>query len=92
MGIELISSRKMVPPSAISNKPGLFSAPVKLPFIVPNRILSIKASGMAAQFCAMKGFSARLLALCSDWANNSFPVPVSPYIKTGELPLAIFFG
>ena len=45
-----ISSRKIVPPSASSTRPGFcFSAPVKAPFSWPNSSLSSSVSGMAAQ-------------------------------------------
>ena len=53
---EFISSKYSVPPSATSKSPALSMAPVKLPFTEPNSVLSIKLSGMAAQFWIMKGF------------------------------------
>ncbi|MPM84266.1 hypothetical protein SDC9_131337 [bioreactor metagenome] len=56
--MELISSRNMVPPLAISNNPALSSAPVNEPFVAPNIILSKSVSGIAAQFCETKGFEA----------------------------------
>ena len=48
--MELISSKKIVPPSAVSNNPGLSTAPVKAPLAVPKNILSRRFSGIAAQF------------------------------------------
>jgi len=48
--ISAISSRKMVPPSASSTRPGFcFRAPVNAPFSWPNNSLSSRVSGMAAQ-------------------------------------------
>ena len=53
----LISSRKKVPPFAISNNPCLMeSAPVKAPFSYPKSSLSSRLSGIAAQLRAMKCF------------------------------------
>ena len=57
-GISPISSRKMVPPSASSNRPSRRSAaPVKAPFSWPNSSLSSSVSGSAAQLTAMNGFA-----------------------------------
>ena len=57
-----ISSNKMVPPLAISNKPALFAtAPVNDPFICPNSSLSSKVSGTALQLTATKGIGLRAL-------------------------------
>src|SRR5207253_1310749 len=54
------SSRKMVPPSASSNRPSRRSAaPVNAPFSWPNSSLSSRVSGMAAQFTAMNGLARR---------------------------------
>ena len=77
-GMELISSRNSVPPSASSNNPLFSTAPVKAPFEVPNKILSRSVSGSAAQFWAINGLSLLSPALWIDWANTSLPVPVSP--------------
>ncbi len=55
----MISSNNKVPPFASSNKPDLSIAPVKAPRFVPNSRLSIKVSGIAAQFCEIKGFVER---------------------------------
>ncbi|OPZ48559.1 MAG: hypothetical protein BWY92_01550 [Firmicutes bacterium ADurb.BinA052] len=50
------SSRNIVPPSAISNLPGLrFRAPENAPSSYPNSSLSIRFSGRAAQFTGTKG-------------------------------------
>ena len=81
--MEFISSRNNVPPLANSNRPCLSSAPVNPPFTVPNSIPSNRFAGKAAQFWAIKGLFFLLLALCIACTNNSFPVPVSPYINTG---------
>ena len=45
-----ISSKKIVPPSAVSKSPGLSTAPVNAPLAVPKNILSRRFSGIAAQF------------------------------------------
>jgi hypothetical protein len=78
IGIELISSRNNVPFSACSKTPCEFWAPVNEPLTVPNRMLSSKDSGTAAQLIATKGWSAHGLLLWMLCANSSFPVPVSP--------------
>src|SRR5712691_10736603 len=58
--ISVISSRKIVPPSASSKKPAFRScAPVKAPFSCPNSSLSMSVSGIAEQFTATKGPLAR---------------------------------
>src|SRR5690606_11973777 len=49
----------------------------------PNGSLSINDSGIAAQFSATNGLSARSLAACMARANASFPAPVGPRIITG---------
>ena len=89
LNLEFISSKNIVPPLATSNMPALFSAPVKLPFVVPNRILSNSVEGIAAQFCDTNFLFFRLLAVCKDCATNSFPVPDSPQINTEESVFAI---
>ena len=59
-GISVTSSRKSVPPSAISKSPFLSScAPVKLPFLWPKSSLSSRFSGIAAQFWLTKSLSRR---------------------------------
>ena len=89
--MELSSSRKSVPPFAFSKSPFRSKAPVKLPFTVPNNVLSIKVGGMAEQFTDKKGiFSLWLECVHMDWAIISFPVPVSPTIKTEVFVFAIF--
>ena len=83
MGSSLISSRKIVPLLAISNRPCLPSrdAPVKAPFAWPNSSLSMRFSGSVAQLMATKASFFRLLALWMLWAKTSLPVPVSPQIR-----------
>ena len=55
-----ISSRKIVPPSANSNRPFLSAcAPVNAPRLCPNSSLSSSVSGSAPQFCATKARSLR---------------------------------
>ena len=82
-GISPISSRKMVPPSASSNRPSRRSAaPVKAPFSWPNSSDSSSVSGSAAQFTAMNASPRRGERSCSALATSSLPVPLSPWIST----------
>ena len=39
---------------------------------------------MAAQFTLMKGPPRRRLALCTEWAKSSLPVPLSPMSRITE--------
>ena len=77
--MEETSSRKIVPPLAVSKRPGLSAtAPVKAPFTWPKSSLSSRSAGMAAQLTATQGFSLR-----GEWewiarATTSLPVPLSP--------------
>ena len=81
----LISSRNNVPPSAISIFPFLREmAPVNAPFSWPKSSLSNSVSVRAAQLIAISGPSPRGLFRCSARATNSFPVPLSPWIRTVE--------
>ena len=86
MGISPISSRKMVPLWASSNRPVLpfLDAPENAPGSYPKSSLSRRFSGRAAQFNATKGSALRLLSRWMLWAKSSFPVPVSPTISTLE--------
>src|SRR5580698_8234628 len=80
-----ISSRKSVPPSAIWNRPLVCAhAPVKAPLSWPNSSLSSKVLGIAAQLRDTKRCLRRGLASWIARAITSFPVPVSPWIKTAE--------
>src|SRR6201988_2917100 len=55
-----ISSRKIVPPFAASNRPIRFCiAPVNAPFSWPNSSLAINSAGRAAQFTLTSGGSQR---------------------------------
>src|SRR6266498_1093663 len=57
-GTSPISSRKSVPPSASSKRPGFEpTAPVNAPRSYPNSSLSTRSFGMAAQFTLMSGLS-----------------------------------
>jgi hypothetical protein len=59
LGISLTSSRKRVPPSASSKRPGrLETAPVKAPRSWPKSSLSTRPAGKAAQLTLMKGWLA----------------------------------
>ena len=81
--VSAISSRKIVPPSATSKRPALAAtAPVKAPFTWPKSSLSRSASGIAPQLTARNGFVARSLFRWMVRATSSFPVPLSPVIKT----------
>ncbi len=81
--ISPISSRKMVPLSAISSLPGLSRyAPVKLPFTCPNSSDSSRVSGMPAQLTGTNPTAARVLAAWMARATTSLPEPLSPVIST----------
>ena len=72
-----------MPRCAISNLPGLrATAPVKAPFSWPKSSVSSSVSGIAAQLIATNGASARGLSACSERANSSLPVPLSPSSST----------
>ena len=86
-----ISSRKIVPPLAISNLPILRAcAPVKAPFSEPNNSFSSSSPGMAAQLIVMYGPSLRSDRLWIARANSSLPVPDSPCSRTEASLLATF--
>ncbi len=94
IGTSPTSSKNKVPPIANSHLPifpPLF-APVNAPSSYPNNSLSNKGSGMAAQFIAINGPFPLLLELCIALANNSFPVPLSPLIRTVESLFVIFLA
>ena len=61
------------------------SAPVKAPLSYPKSSLSINVSGMAPQSTATNGPSPLKLALWMALATISFPVPLSPSIRTVKL-------
>ena len=78
-----ISSRKSVPPSALSNVPRRSAtAPVNAPFTWPNISLSMSSAGTAAQFICTKGRSRRGESAWMARATSSLPVPRSPEIMT----------
>src|SRR5512136_2668584 len=54
----------------------------KCPFSRPNNSLSIKLAGRAAQLTVISGRSLRGLILWMAAAISSFPVPVSPRMRT----------
>ena len=79
-----ISSRKMVPPEAASNRPArAWCAPVKAPRTWPNSSLSKRASLRAAQLTLTYGPSRRGLRSCTARAASSLPVPDSPSSSRG---------
>jgi hypothetical protein len=61
----------------------------KAPFSWPNSSLSSKPSGRAAQLTAMKGLSLRSLCWWMYRAKSSFPVPLSPWMRTLALLAAM---
>ncbi len=78
-----ISSSRIVPPSACSNFPMRCAvAPVNEPFSCPKSSDSMSSEGMAAQLTSTKAIAERLLARWIAFATNSFPVPLSPVIRT----------
>ena len=78
-----ISSRKMVPPSAVSNRPGrVVFASVKAPRSWPNSSASTRCSGSAVQLTSMKGPSRRPPAAWIARATCPLPAPVSPSRRT----------
>src|SRR5437879_4848529 len=77
-GISPISSRKIVPPSAFSNRPTLSAmAPVNAPRRWPNNSDSISEGVSAVQLTVRSGLSRRGEYLWMARATNSFPVPDS---------------
>ena len=88
-GISVTSSRKSVPPWAISNVPARRrSAPVNAPFSWPKSSLSTRVGEIAPQLRAMNGRAARRDRRCTVAAATSFPVPLSPVIITGAFERA----
>ncbi len=80
-----ISSRNIDPVSADSNRPFLAAtAPVNAPFVCPNSSDSSSSEGILEQLTTTKGFWARGLASWIALATSSFPVPLSPVIRTVE--------
>ncbi len=81
--ISPISSRKSVPPSAVSNRPGFCcTASVKAPFSCPKSSLSSSCSGRAAQLMSTKAPPARRPVRWIISANTSLPTPDSPSMST----------
>ena len=78
-----ISSRKRVPPSAISKRPTRSTlASVNAPFTWPNNSLSKIPSARPPVFTVTRGRAARKEAECSVCATSPLPVPFSPVIST----------
>src|SRR6202021_3254056 len=85
------SSRKIVPECANSKLPWRRGrAPVNAPFSWPNNSEAVSEAGIEAQFTVIKGWLARCERLCTARAISSFPVPVSPVIRTVESVGATF--
>ncbi len=77
-----ISSRKIVPPSAASNLPGLSrTAPVNAPRAWPKSSLSSRLSGSAPQLTSTNGPVRRLERWWNVRAISVLPVPLSPSIR-----------
>ena len=73
----------MVPPSAASNFPTRSRiAPVNAPLTCPKSSLSSRFSGIAAQLTATNGPRERGDRPWMARATSSFPVPLSPRIRT----------
>ena len=90
-GSSPISSRKMVPPSALSNFPFRSPvAPVNAPFRCPNSSDSSRLSGIAPQLTEMYGLSALAPFAWITFAISSLPVPLSPSMSTGRSVGAAF--
>ena len=88
-----ISSRKMVPLSAISKRPARsFTAPVKAPFLCPNISLSNSDCEIPPKFTFTNGFPRRGLLRCIASAISSLPVPLSPVMSTEALVWAMRFA
>src|SRR4051795_6192700 len=78
-----MSSRKMVPPSASSKRPGRsLIAPVNAPRSWPNSSDSINVSENRAQLTATNGWCLRRLDWWISVAVTSLPVPLSPVTST----------
>ena len=89
MGISPISSKKIVPPLACSNRPrASLWAPVNAPFSWPNSMSSMSCSGKAAQLRPTNGPRARLEDSCNTRAKISLPAPVGPSISAVTLACA----
>jgi outer membrane receptor protein involved in Fe transport len=85
-----ISSKKTVPPSAVSSLPVRRSTPVATPFSTPNSSASTRVPGRAGQLTTTKGPSRRRERRWMSWATSSLPVPVSPLMRTVTSVAATF--
>ena len=73
----------MVPPLASSKRPTReLMAPVKAPFSCPNSSDSIRSRGIAPQLSGTNGSLTRELLKWIVFATSSFPVPLSPVMRT----------
>ena len=83
IGTSSMSSRKIVPPWASSNRPGRsLMAPVNAPRSCPNSSDSISVSERIAQLTGTNGLWRRELDWWIRLAIISLPVPVSPVTST----------
>ena len=82
--ISPISSRKMLPPLAYSNRPSFSRvAFVNAPCMCPKSSPSIIESGSALALTGTKR-PRRDESLWTPWATSSLPVPDSPRMSTGS--------
>jgi hypothetical protein len=85
-GMLPISSKKIEPPAATSNRPFLFEmAPVKEPLTWPKRFDSSRSAGIEPELTVTKGPSARREWWWIALATSSLPVPLSPRIRMFDL-------
>src|ERR1039458_3865417 len=83
-----ISSRNTTPPSATSSRPFFCTAaPVNAPRSCPNKSLSSRDSGIAAQLIATNGLLPRWLLRCNARATRSLPGPPSPALMPKQITL-----
>ena len=72
-----------MPPCASRIRPSVaWVAPVNAPFAWPKSSDSSSSAGIAPQLIATNGPSARVLARWMLRATSSFPVPLSPQMRT----------
>ena len=80
-----ISSKKIVPWSATSNRPFFEAmALVNAPFTWPKSCDSSRSTGIEPVLTGTNGLSARVEAAWMALAISSLPVPLSPVISTVE--------
>ena len=84
-GMFPISSRKSVPPLAVSKYPAVsFFASVNAPCTWPKNSDAASSPRIQPQFTATKGLSLRPLCCWISCATDSFPLPFGPRIMTEQ--------